>query len=85
MKVLSKFVLIEPTPSKEENRGGFLIAATDVAKERYKEAVVIQPGVDVTCVKEKDLIAFENASGHDIKIDGKFYTIIQERDIAIVL
>jgi|LauGreDrversion4_2_1035121.scaffolds.fasta_scaffold95570_3 co-chaperonin GroES (HSP10) len=85
MKVLGKFILIKPTPEKEEDRGGFLIAASDVAKERYKEATVIQAGVDVASVKKDDIIVFENSDGHDVKINGEFFTLIQERSVSLIL
>jgi co-chaperonin GroES (HSP10) len=87
MKVLGSFVLIIPIEAKEEQSslGGFITSVIDNSKMRYQEATVVQAGTDVTCVKEGDLIAFENSSGHTIRIDGVFYTLILARDIAIIL
>jgi len=86
MKVLGKYVLIDPIPDKEEvTTSGFIMSGIDVSKNRYQEANVVMPGVDVNCVKENDLIAFDSSSGHNIKIEGKFYRMILERDIAIII
>lgn len=87
MKVLGNFVLITPIEAKEEQTsiGGFITSSIDNSKMRYQEATVVQVGSDVTCIKEGDLIAFENSAGHSIRIDGVFYTLILARDIAIIL
>jgi len=87
MIALGKYLLISPIEQLEEkSASGLLLSATDTSKIRYQEATVVLPGTDVTCkVKKGDKIAFDSGAGHNIKIDGVFYRVILERDIALIL
>jgi co-chaperonin GroES (HSP10) len=47
--------------------------------------VVEIPGTDVTVIEAKDVIYYDKNSGCTLVINEESYTIIQERDVVIVL
>jgi len=57
----------------------------DVSSLRYHKAVVVNPGTNVMSVKKNDVIFFDKAAGHAMIIDDDTYTIIEERDVVVVL
>jgi co-chaperonin GroES (HSP10) len=61
------------------------LSATDVDEFRYRKGPVIKPGTDVSVVKPEDIIYYDKNSGFTMLIDEEPYTIIQERDVVIVL
>jgi co-chaperonin GroES (HSP10) len=61
------------------------LSATDVDEFRYRKGSVVKPGTDVSVVKPKDLIYYDKNSGFTMLINEEPYTIIQERDVVIVL
>jgi co-chaperonin GroES (HSP10) len=52
---------------------------------RYHKALVVNPGTNVETVKKNDVILFDKAAGHSMVIDDNTYTVIEERDVVVVL
>ena len=52
---------------------------------RYKKGSVIKPGSDVTVIKADDVIYYDKNAGHSMLLDNESMTIIQERDVVVVL
>ena len=52
---------------------------------RYKKAEVIKPGTNVDVINEGDIIYYDGAAGHQMLINDNPYTVIQERDVVVVL
>jgi co-chaperonin GroES (HSP10) len=52
---------------------------------RYKKGKIIKPGSDVQVIKEKDLVYYDRNAGHTMLIENEQVTIIQERDVVVVL
>ena len=57
----------------------------DMSSLRYHKAIVINPGTNVETVKKNDVIFFDKAAGHSMVIDDSTYTVIEERDVVVVL
>ena len=81
-------VLIESLESEEKTAGGIIIP--DTAKEKPQEGKVIAVGpgsktedgkIVPMDVKVGDRVLFGKWSGTEVKIDGKEYSIMKERDI----
>jgi co-chaperonin GroES (HSP10) len=64
---------------------GLLLSASDVDEFRYKKGKVVKPGTDVTVIGENELIYYDKNAGWTMIIDEEPYTIIQERDVVVVL
>ena len=61
------------------------MSASDVEGFRYKKGKVVKPGTEVTVINEDDLIYYDKNSGVTLIIDETPLTIIQERDVVIVI
>jgi co-chaperonin GroES (HSP10) len=52
---------------------------------RYRKAAVIASGTEVACIKADDIIYYDKSHGFTMLIEDKPHTIIQERDVVVVL
>jgi co-chaperonin GroES (HSP10) len=57
----------------------------DKRELRYNKAVVVSVGSLVSGITDTDEIYFDKAAGHDVLIDEKRFTVIQEKDVVCVL
>ena len=85
-------VLVESLDSEEKTSGGIIIP--DTAKEKPQEGKVIAVGpgsksedgkITPMDVKVGDHVLFGKWSGTEVKVDGKDYSIMKERDIMGVI
>lgn len=77
-------LIIEPThPEKTTKTGLFLPTSAD--GEKPMEGKVLSVGKDVYEVKEGDGVIFAKYSPVAIKLEGKEYYIVEERDILSVI
>ena len=85
MKPIGKNIIIKIIEEELITSSGLLLSAEDANDLRYKKAVVFKTGTDVAVIKEKDLIYFDKRAGYTMIIKDDPYTIIQEKDIVVVL
>jgi co-chaperonin GroES (HSP10) len=85
MKVLNKFLIVERILDKNENKSGLIMTMEDKRELRYNKAVVVSVGSLVSGITDTDEIYFDKAAGHDVLIDEKRLTVIQEKDVVCVL
>tara|TARA_Y100001935_G_C17068490_1_gene390348 strand:- start:188 stop:445 length:258 start_codon:yes stop_codon:yes gene_type:complete len=85
MKPIGKNIIIKIIEEELITSSGLLLSAEDANDLRYKKAVVFKTGTDVAVIKEKDLIYFDKRAGYTMIIKDEPYTIIQEKDIVVVL
>jgi len=76
MKLLTKEI---------KTKAGLLLSSEDANQLRYKKGVVIKPGSDVGVIKEGDLIYYDKRAGFSMLIKDDVFTVIQERDVVVVL
>ena len=85
MKPVGKYIVIKTIEEQVKTKSGLLLSSSDVDGFRYKKGVVEIPGTDVTVIEAKDVIYYDKNSGCTLVINEESYTIIQERDVVIVL
>lgn len=80
---LADRVLIEPTAAETTTASGIIIP--DTAKEKPQEGIVVAAGPgkkdEPTTVKVGDKVLYGKYSGSELKLDGKDYLIVKERDL----
>jgi chaperonin GroES len=84
-------VLVELVEASQQTAGGIFLP--DSAREKPQEATVIAAGpgrkengtLNPTAVKAGDRVFITKWGGNDVKIDGKEYKIMSEKDILGVL
>lgn len=91
IKPLGDRVVLEPLAKEEVTKSGIVLP--DTAKEKPQEGKVVAIGTGKVLengnkvpleVKEGDKVIFSKYAGTEIKLDGKEYLIVNERDILAV-
>ena len=85
MQPIGKYIAIKPVEEELKTKSGLLLSAQDAEEFRYKKGLVVKPGRDVSVIKDNDLIYYDRNAGHTMLIDNEQITIIQERDVVVVL
>ena len=85
MKPINKYIVITTIDEQIKTDSGLLLTGSDAEKFRYKKGQVIKPGTTVDCVSDGDLIYYDRNAGYTMLIENVPYTIIQERDVVVVL
>ena len=85
MKPVGKYIVIKSIEQEIKTKAGLLLSSEDANQLRYKKGVVIKPGSDVGVIKESDLIYYDKRAGFSMLIDEEVFTVIQERDVVVVL
>lgn len=82
---INHYILIQTIDEQIKTESGLLLTGSDAEKFRYKKGLVIKPGTNVEAIKENDLIYYDKGAGYTMLIGNVPYTIIQERDVVVVL
>lgn len=85
MIAIGKHIIIETIEKEVKTESGLLLSAHDANDFRYKMGVVVAPGTDVANIKAGDEIYYDKAGSYTMVISDKPYTIIQERDVVVVV
>lgn len=85
MKPIGKYIVIKTIEEEIKTKSGLLLSSEDANQLRYKKGLVVKPGSDVSVIKEKDNIYYDKRAGFSLLINEQIYTIIQERDVVVVL
>jgi co-chaperonin GroES (HSP10) len=82
---INKYILITTIDEQIKTESGLLLTGSDAEKFRYKKGLVVKPGTNVDCVNEGNYIYYDKGAGYTMLIENIPYTIIQERDVVVVL
>ena len=85
MKPIGKYIIIKTIKEELKTESGLLLSSQDAQSFRYKKAEVIKQGTDVKVINSGDIIYYDGATGHEMLIEDNPYTVIQERDVVVVL
>jgi co-chaperonin GroES (HSP10) len=85
MKVIGTNILINQIKEDVKTESGLLLSSDDTSKFRYQKGKVIEPGSEVSVVKKGDTIYYDESRGYTMLIENEKFTIIQLRDVVVVL
>ena len=85
MQPIGKYIAVKPIDEEIKTKSGLLLSAQDADDFRYKKGKVIKPGSDVTVIKADDVIYYDKSAGHSMLVNNESMTIIEERNVVIVL
>jgi len=85
MQAINKYIIIKKINEEYKTKSGILLSNEDVSLLRYHKVLVINPGTKVDNLNKNDVIYFDKAAGHSMIINDETYTIIEERDVVVVL
>ena len=85
MQPIGKYIAVKPIDEEIKTKSGLLLSAQDADDFRYKKGKVIKPGSDVKVIKADDLIYYDKSAGHSMLVNNESMTIIEERNVVIVI
>ena len=85
MKPIGKNIIIKTLEEELITSSGLMLSAEDANQMIYKKGIVIKSGTDVAVIKENDLIYYDKRAGYTLIIKDEPMTIIQEKDVVVVL
>ncbi|MDO8507063.1 MAG: co-chaperone GroES [bacterium] len=83
LKPLGYKVVVERTQAVEKTAGGIVIP--DTAKEKPEQGKVVAVGKDVEEIKVGDVIVFGNFAATEIKVDGKEYLVVRQKEVLAII
>ena len=85
MRAIGKNIVIKTVDEEIKTASGLILSGEDSNQMRYKKAVVVTPGTDVSAIKSDDEIYYDKSNSFTMVINDEQYTIINERDVVVVL
>ncbi len=85
MKAIGKNIVIRQVDEEVKTASGLVLSGEDTNQLRYKRGVVITPGTEVKSISEGDEIYYDKVQSYTMIIRDEQFTIIQERDVVLVL
>lgn len=84
MKPIGKYIVVSQVDEGVKTESGLVLSGEDVNQFRYRRAVVVEPGTDVSHIVKGDKIYYDKAHSFTMMIDGSQYTVIRESDVVVV-
>ena len=85
MKPIGKNIIIKTIDEEIKTSSGLLLSSEDANQLRYKKGLIVKSGTEVGSIKQGDTIYYDKRSGYSMIINDEQYTIIQEKDVVVVL
>jgi co-chaperonin GroES (HSP10) len=85
MKPIGKNIIIQSIEEEIKTQSGLLLSSEDTNQLRYKKGTVVIQGTDVSVIKANDTIYYDKRAGFTMLINNEPYTIIQEKDVVVVV
>ena len=85
MNAVGKFIIVTEVRESYKSQGGLLLTSEDNIGMRYREGTVVSVGSLVNGIKKDDVIYYNKVMSHEARIEGELYTVLQEKDVAVVL
>jgi co-chaperonin GroES (HSP10) len=85
MKPIGKYIVVQNVEEEIKTKSGLFLSGEDANQLRYKKAVVVEPGTDVTVIEKLDTIYYDKSHGFTMLINDEQYTIIRESDVVVVV
>ena len=80
-----EYIVVKDVDEQITTDSGLLLSSEDMKDLRYKKAQVVNPGTEVEAINEGDTVYYDKHSSHTMMINSEPYTIIQERNIVVVV
>lgn len=85
MRPIGKNIVIKTIEEEIKTNSWILLSAEDTKSLRYKKAIVVAVGSDVSVIKKGETIQYDKRAGYTMLIKDEQFTIIQEKDVVLVL
>ena len=86
MRAIGKNIIINKIDEEIKTDSGLLLSNEDVKDFRYQKGTIVLPGSEVSdFIAEGDTVYYDTRQSYTLVLNGESVTIIQERDVVVVL
>ena len=86
MWAIGKNIIINKIDEEIKTDSGLLLSNEDVKDFRYQKGTIVLPGSEVSdFIAEGDTVYYDTRQSYTLVLNGESVTIIQERDVVVVL
>lgn len=85
MQAIGLNIVTRQVKEEVKTDSGLLLSGDDAKNMRYGKAIVVSVGTEVKGIAEGDTVYYDRRSSYVMMVEGVQYTIIQSRDIVLVL
>lgn len=85
MRAIGKNIVIKTVDEEIKTASGLILSGEDSNQMRYKKAIVVVSGTEVSAIDTGDYIYYDKSNSFTMVINDEQYTIINERDVVVVL
>jgi co-chaperonin GroES (HSP10) len=85
MRPIGKYIVVRDIQEEIRTESGLILSGEDTNQLRYRKAEVIATGTNVDVIDEGDELYYDKAHSFTMLIDDTQYTIIQEKDVVVVI
>ena len=85
MRAIGKNIVVKTVDEDIKTSSGLVLSGDDTNQLRYKRGIVVAPGTEVGAISGGDEIYYDKSHGYTMIIHDEQFTIIQERDVVVVL
>ena len=84
-KAIGSFVVLEKQKEEVKNSMGLIMTEANEMNLRYKLAKVKSVGDDVNDINSGDSVFYDSAASSDIRINGEKLTVVNDKNIVVIL
>lgn len=85
MRPIGKYIVIQNVEEEIITQSGLVLSGEDTNQLRYKRAIVVESGTDVSTIDPGDEIYYDKSTSFTMVINNEQYTIIRDADVVVVL
>ena len=85
MQAIGTYIIIKPIEEEVTTKSGLLLSGEETSNLRYRKGEVLNVGTDVEIIKEKDIIYYDQQSGHTMLLNNDVVAIIRQMNVVVVL
>lgn len=85
MQPIGKYIVVQDVQENIKTASGIILSGEDANQLRYRRAIVIEPGTEVSVIESGDELYYDKAHSFTMLINSEQYTIISERDVVVVI
>jgi len=85
MRAINHFIVIDKIDEEVRTDSGLILSGDDVNNMRYGKGAIKTVGDQVTQVSPGDVVYYDKRNSYDVVLENKPVTIIQLKDVVIVL
>lgn len=84
MKPIGKYIVVKDINEETKTESGLVLSGEDLNQMRYRKAIVVMPGTDVSVIDAGDVVYYDKGHSFTMVVGDSPVTIIREADVVVV-